>query len=210
MKSLALLFVLFTSTPQASSFEQGLMQLMSANLDPLVSRQLPEWISQGKVVLSRGNVGVFYATAEKTAKKEQVHLWYDTNMILPLLDASERTALAQLELYHETSKIANHFSGKYPLLAIADKLSGTAKERAERLWYSEFEIIRGEWGLVKKMGMARIMPIVQKEMFKGDTPQNFLEGYYQYRLYNDRLSDAGLAKELTAIYEREKSKIPKP
>jgi len=197
--------------PLAKAAEKKISDIMLTHPDPLVSRDLANWVREGRVVFALNNLFPgLSSSAERTPKGEQIRLWYDPFLILnPMFtnEPAEKLPYLQLELYHEAVYISEHIHGRYKLQAMNDRSRGEPEAEAEKLWKIEWTVMQGKWALAKKLKVPHLLPAIYQATRVSDNPRSFLEGFYNLRMQNEARVNPALGPYFTAIYAREKAKI---
>jgi hypothetical protein len=219
MKKLLTMFIVMSGvlgaqalSPQlAEAAAKKISNVVTNHPDSLVSHDLSGWLKEKRVVFAPTTLlPGLSSSAERTAKGSQIRLWYDPYYVLDppfTFDPAEKKALLQLEVYHEAVYISEHIHGRYKLQAMKERSTGSPMAEGVKLWEIEWTVMRGKWALAKKLGMQRLLPVMNKAMAGGENPRTFLEGFYNLRMQVEAKTRPEFGPIFTAIYQHEKARI---
>ncbi len=197
---------------QAEQAIQKIQQEVLNHPEPLVREKLLDWIKTGKVLFAANNLLPETAVSvEQNKGKDQVLLWYNITFLLEVpnvVTPVDKQAYLWLALYHESVHIDDHFSGRFSLMPLLSDVTVSEEKTAQRIWDMEWSAVSKEWELAKRLKKPELVPVIYEATKNGETPQTFLQGFYQLRMTGNAVAlNSKLSAGITSRYHEELAKL---
>lgn len=192
---------------------QKVQQAVLNHPEPIVREVLLNWITSGRVLFAANTIlPEMLASLEKVKGKDQVLLWYNINFVLnglPEVAPADKQDYLRLVLYHECIHLDDHFSGRlllYPM--VEEDISMSKVDYSNIIWDREWSAVAKEWQFAKRLGKPYLVPEIFGATKNGDTPRNFLEGFYNLQMHGIAVAvNPSHIAGMKARYQAERAKL---